>query len=229
VPPTDLRYCANASANSRMRQLDTRSSGRHTLLRLAGRPFCVLTTRPLHSRNHLAWNWFRGHLVQLVPGPPGGTGSGATWWNWFRNHLAWNWFRNHLARNWFRDHLAERAPGRVAARGAWRSRSVREGPCGPPQEDPAREGGSTFFHHEHAPVARNGCASGLQPDVAAVSHRARSGAGVARRGARGEKTSSPPSRASFSRRGSSGLNISASNHLTVEELSDPSGTVIAAW
>jgi hypothetical protein len=64
-----------------------------------------------------------------------------------------------------------------------------------PQGGPAaREGCSTFFHHEHAPVARNGCASGRQPDIAAVFHRARAGTGVARRGRASEKTSSAPSR-----------------------------------
>ena len=64
----------------------------------------------------------------------------------------------------------------------------------PPRRPAAREGCSTFFHHEHAPVARDGCASGLQRDVVAVFHRARAGAGVARRGRASEKTSGAPSR-----------------------------------
>ena len=156
-----------------------------------------------------------GQLVERGPGRVGGGGSGTSWWNARRGVLA----------RWFRGQLAERAPGRVGAvvpgpvggarAGAcWRGGSGAS--CGAggaaravgtpsihvwsPQEGPAAcEGGSAFFHHERAPVARNGCASGLQPDIAAVAHRARAGTGVARRGALGEKTPSTPSRGSAHR------------------------------
>ena len=90
------------------------------------------------------------------------------------------------------------APGRGDGGGAGASRGAvgtRSLPVwSPPRRPAAREGCSTFFHHEHAPVARDGCASGLQPDVAARFRRARAGAGVARRGRASEKTSSSPSR-----------------------------------
>jgi hypothetical protein len=160
-------------------------------------------------RGELVGEWFRGELV-------GEWFRGELVGEWFRGELVGEWFRAICSRggsgaicsrggSGARGCRARLEPARRARAGA---RSSGWGPFGgvgspvvrrrsvwcPPEGPAAREGGSRFFHQERAPVARSACASGLHLGLAAVDHRGRAGAGGARRGALGEKTSSTPSR-----------------------------------
>ena len=90
----------------------------------------------------------------MVPGPAGGTRSGACWRRWFRNQLV----------RWFRNQLEEVVPEPVGAGGAleW-AVGTRWSLCGSPPGGPAaREGGSAFFHVRQAKPGEGGCESNVE-------------------------------------------------------------------
>jgi hypothetical protein len=121
------------------------------------------------------------------------------WNQYFLSHPSCDRFARESARRWFWNQYLLSHSGwarsqlvvRATARGAVGTPAVV---CCPPQGPAACEGCSRFFHQERAPVARSACASGHRAAWRLWSHRERAGAGGARRGALGEKTSGAPSR-----------------------------------